>query len=78
MPGNEVDSLGVPTFNVSIVFYMLWGNVGQQNWLPGTAHSQRFKYVLHALRRCQVTKLITGVPKFEISIVFYMLWENAG
>jgi hypothetical protein len=23
MPGNEVDSLGVPTLNVSIVFYTL-------------------------------------------------------
>ena len=57
MPGNEVDSLGVPTFNASIVFYMLWGDAGRQNWLPGSAHIQRFYYALHALRGCWVTKM---------------------
>jgi len=24
MPGNKVDSLGVPTFNISVAFYTLW------------------------------------------------------
>ena len=29
MPGNANDALGVPTFNISIVFYMLCKDAGQ-------------------------------------------------
>ena len=56
--GNKVASLGVPTLNVSIVFYKLWEDAGSQNWFRRNAHMQCFYCVLHALRRCQVTKLI--------------------
>ena len=28
MPGNKVDSLGVPTFNIFVVFYTLWRMLG--------------------------------------------------
>ena len=38
MSGNKVDSLGVPTLNVSIVFDTLWEDAVQQSWFPGSAH----------------------------------------
>jgi hypothetical protein len=58
MTSNKVDSLGVPTFNVSMVFYMLWDDAMSQTSFPGSDHIQRFYCVLHASSGCQVTKLI--------------------
>jgi hypothetical protein len=58
MPGNKIDSLGVPTFNASKVFDTLWENIGEQNWFPGRAHIQRCYCVLHDLGGCRVTNLI--------------------
>ena len=58
MPENKFDYPGVATFNVSVVFYMLCEEAGQQRWFPGSAHLQQFYCVLHALRECQITKMI--------------------
>ena len=35
--GNKIDSLQVPTFNVSIVFHTLWEDAGWHNWIPASA-----------------------------------------
>ena len=35
MPGNRVDSLGVPTFNTSVMFYTLWRMPGSISDAPG-------------------------------------------
>ena len=35
--GNKIDSLQVPTFNVSIVFHTLWEDAGWRNWIPASA-----------------------------------------
>ena len=55
---NKIDSLEVPTFNVSTVFYTLCENAGWQTWFSESAHISRFYCVLHTLRRWWVTKLI--------------------
>ena len=37
MVGNKLDSLGVPRFNVSLMFCTLWEDAGQQSWFLGVA-----------------------------------------
>ena len=69
--GNKVASLGVPTLNVSIVFYKLWEDAGSQNWFRRSAHMQCFYCVLHALRRCQVTKLIPWESQFLLCFTHF-------
>ena len=51
-------SFWVPIFIMSMMFYTLWEDAGQQRWFPGSAHIQSFYYALRALRGCWVTKLI--------------------
>jgi hypothetical protein len=46
--GNKVDSLGVPMFNVTIVFYTLCEDARQPSWVPGGAHIPRF-YCVYTL-----------------------------
>jgi hypothetical protein len=46
--GNKVDSLGVPTFIDSIVFYSLCEDARQPSWVPGGAHIPRF-YCVYTL-----------------------------
>ena len=77
MPGNELDSLEVPTFNISIIdtFCTLW----KQTWLPGSAHIQRSYSVSHALKEMLGNNVDSiAVPTFNAFIVFYTLWDNAG
>ena len=52
MPNNKVESLGVPTLNVPIVFYTYWEDGGQQNWVPGSAHIQLL-YTIRGLMECK-------------------------
>ena len=81
---NNVDSPGVLTFNISIMFYTrleaaaqqgwfpgsghiqrFWvlhtpgEDAGQQRWFPGSAGIQRFWCVLHAVRGCRATTVIS-------------------
>jgi hypothetical protein len=76
MPGNKVDSLGVPTLNDSIAFYTLWEKAGQQSWFPGSAHIQRFYYVLHASKKCQVTKLIPWECQYWTCVLCFTRFER--
>ena len=76
MPGNKVDSLGVPTLNDSIAFYTLWEKAGQQSWFPGSAHIQRFYYVLHASKKCQVTKLIPEKCQYWTCVLCFTRFER--
>ena len=76
IPGNKIHSLGMPSFNVSIAFHMLWEGAVAENWFPGSGHIQCFY--------CSCFERILGnkadslwVPTFYF-IVFYMFWEDAG
>ena len=59
MPENKFDWLGVATFKVSVVFYTLCKEAGQQSWFPGIAHLQQLYCVLHALRGCRIERMIS-------------------
>ena len=77
IPGNRIHSLGMPTFNVSIAFHMLWEGAVAENWFPGSGHIQCF--YCSCFERILGNKADSlGVPTFNVSIAFYMLWEDAG
>jgi len=65
-----------PTLNVSIVFYMLWEDAGQQSWVPGSAHIQCFYCVLHDLRECRVTKLIPWECPHSMFLLCFTRFER--
>ena len=79
MLGNANDALGVPTFNVSIVFYTLCKHAGQHNWFPGRACIQCFCWVLHALKGCWATQMISWkCPHSTILLCFTRFERNPG
>ena len=76
IPGNKIHSLGMPSFNVSIAFHMLWEGAVAENWFPGSGHIQCF--YCSCFQRILGNKADSlGVPTFYF-IVFYMFWEDAG
>ena len=76
IPGNKIHLLGMPSFNVSIAFHMLWEGAVAENWFPGSGHIQCF--YCSCFERILGNKADSlGVPTFYF-IVFYMFWEDAG
>ena len=74
LPGNKVDSLGVPTFNISVVFYTLWRMPGSISDAPGvpTFNDSILCYMLWEDAGQQLDSL--GVATF---IMFYKIRVDA-
>ena len=51
----QIDSIGLSTLNVSIVFYKQWrfASMPSSRLIPSIAHTERFHYVSHTLESCQ-------------------------
>jgi hypothetical protein len=74
MPGNEVDSLGVPTFNVSAVFYTLSNDIRVTKLIPWECPCSTFLLCFTRFERVPGNKVGSlAVPTFNVCIVFYTL-----
>ena len=73
--GNKIDSLEVPTFNVSIVFHSLWEDAGWHNWMTASAPLQGL-YCVHALKVYQVTKFIRWECAHSTSLLRFTCSER--
>jgi hypothetical protein len=74
MPCNKVDSLGVPTCNVSIVFYTLSRGCRVTKVIPWECPPSTCLLCFTRFERMPGNKGDSlGVPTFNVSIMFYTL-----
>ena len=73
----QIDSVGVPTLNVSQVFYRLWQYARVQIDSIGLSTLSASIVLYHRWRHARVQIDSIGLPTLSISMLFDTLWRRA-